>query len=65
MALLVILIVAALAVLVVGLKLEAMIVKMTLLVVCAALVVGAVFAYRHWDSLRDAATGQTSLTSAR
>jgi uncharacterized membrane protein YebE (DUF533 family) len=53
MVLLVILGVAALAALVVGLKVSAMITKATLLVACAGLVVGAVFAYRHWDSVRD------------
>ena len=53
MILLVILGVAAVVVLVVGLKVSAMITKAMLLVVCAGLVVGAVFAYRHWDSMRD------------
>ncbi|HEX3816537.1 MAG TPA: hypothetical protein VHX59_27155 [Mycobacteriales bacterium] len=45
--------VAAVVALVVGLKVSAMITKATLLVVCAGLVIGAVFAYRHWDSVRD------------
>jgi hypothetical protein len=53
MVLLVILGVAAVVALVVGLKVSAVITKATLLVVCAGLVVGAVFAYRHWDSVRD------------
>lgn len=65
MVLLVILIVAALAILVLGLKLEAMLVKMTLLAVCAALVVGAIFAYRHWDSVRNAAATVSTISTVR
>lgn len=53
MVLLVILGLAAVVALVVGLKVSAMITKVSLLVVCAGLIVGAVFAYRHWDSVRD------------
>jgi hypothetical protein len=53
MVLLVILGLAALVALFVGLKVSAMITKVTLLVACAGLIVGAVFAYRHWDSVRN------------
>lgn len=61
MVLFVILGVAALAALVVGLKVSAMITKATLLVVCAGLIVGAVFAYRHWDSVRALRDGAAAI----